>query len=218
MPDLLIVAIDLVAIAVLAYGIYFRRHRRRDMLLAFIGLNVGVMAVATVLGGVSVGVGVGLGLFGVLSIIRLRSSEISQEEVAYYFSALAMGLVSGLQPDPRWLAPALCAMIVAVLFVVDHPGLNKGYRHQTVTVDAVYPTEEALIARLEELLHAEVQRVVIDETDLVRDMTVVDVRYRVRPAVPAALSTSAVTNGYAVPVAPHPTPVRVDAAVLEKSF
>lgn len=181
MPDLLVIGADVVAISVLVFGVYYRRHRRRDMLLAYIGLNIGVLAVSTVLSGVTVGVGVGLGLFGVLSIIRLRSSEISQEEVAYYFASLALGLLSGLQPDPRWLAPALCAFLVAVIYVVDHPALHAGYRQQTITVDAVYPTEAALTARLAELLNARIDRIVVSQTDLVRDLTVVDVRYRVRP-------------------------------------
>ena len=38
-----------------------------------------------------------LGLFGVLSIIRLRSEELAQHEVAYYFAALALGLLGGLR-------------------------------------------------------------------------------------------------------------------------
>lgn len=48
--------------------------------------------------------GLGLGLFGVLSIIRLRSSEISQHEVAYYFASLAIGLISGMATTitPSW--------------------------------------------------------------------------------------------------------------------
>lgn len=33
---LLALAVDLVAVTVLAYGIYFRRHHRRDLLLAYI--------------------------------------------------------------------------------------------------------------------------------------------------------------------------------------
>ncbi|MEU4242707.1 DUF4956 domain-containing protein [Actinoplanes sp. NPDC026619] len=41
----------------------------------------------------SAGLSVGLALFGVLSIIRLRSTELDQHEVAYFFSALALGTV-----------------------------------------------------------------------------------------------------------------------------
>ena len=109
MSDLALFAFDIVAITVLAYGVYFRRHRRRDMLLAYAGLNIGVMAVSLVLVNNAAGLGLGLGLFGVLSIIRLRSSELSQEEVAYYFVALALGLLAGSSPtrrgSPRCSAP-----------------------------------------------------------------------------------------------------------------
>ena len=94
MIQLSLIAIDLIAAAILTFGLYYRRHHRRDLLVAFLGVNVGVLAVTIVLAGSAVGTGLGLGLFGVLSIIRLRSSEIGQREVAYYFSALAIGLVS----------------------------------------------------------------------------------------------------------------------------
>jgi hypothetical protein len=189
MPDVLILLTDLLAINALVFGVYSRRHRRRDMLLAFIGLNVGVLAVSAVLAGVAVGVGVGLGLFGVLSIVRLRSSEISQQEVAYFFASLALGLICGLQPEPRWLAPALCALVVVTFGIVDFPRFHTGYRRQIITVDAVYPTEAALIERLEALLTAKVEHIVIDSTDLVRDLTVVDVRYRTLAAAARPVAT-----------------------------
>jgi hypothetical protein len=178
MPDALAIACDLVAISVLAYGIYFRRHRRRDMLLAYVALNVGVMAVAIAFSSAAVGAGLGLGLFGVLSIIRLRSSEITQEEVAYYFVSLAMGLLAGVDLDPAWLGPVLIATLVVVLFVADHPRVLSQYRQQVVTLDAAYTNEAELIRRLERLLCAHVQRIVVNRVDLVRDTTTVDVRYR----------------------------------------
>ena len=96
MSSLLIIAADLAAIAILTFGVYFPRHHRRDLVVAFLGVNVGVLAVSMVLGSSTVGVGLGLGLFGVLSIIRLRSDEIAQHEIAYYFAALALGLLAGL--------------------------------------------------------------------------------------------------------------------------
>ena len=186
MPLVLGLVADLLAISVLVLGVYHRRHRRRDMVLAYVGLNVGVLAVTVTLTGVAVATGLGLGLFGVLSIIRLRSSEISQEEVAYYFASLALGLINGLQPDPTWLAPALSALVVVVLAVADSPRLHERHRQQLVTVDTVYASEAQLVARLEALLGGTVERVVVRETDLVRDQTVVDVRYAIA-AAPRAL-------------------------------
>ena len=191
MSDAVVIAFDLVAIAALAYGIYFRRHRRRDMLLAYVALNAGVMAVAFALSSTAVGVGLGLGLFGVLSIIRLRSSEITQEEVAYYFVSLAMGLLAGVDIDPTWLSPALIATMVAVMYLADHPRLLSRYRHQIVTLDAAYTNEAELIRRLERLLCADVRHVVVTKLDLVRDTTTVDVRYRlIDPDTPRAHMSS----------------------------
>ena len=44
---------------------------------------------------------IGLRLFAILSIIRLRSSAVSQQEVAHYFASLVMELVNGLDLDDR---------------------------------------------------------------------------------------------------------------------
>ena len=73
-----LLAIDLVAVLLLAFGLYFPRYQRRDMVVALLGINIGVMAVATALANAEVSAGVGLGLFGVLSIIRIRSEELTQ--------------------------------------------------------------------------------------------------------------------------------------------
>lgn len=182
MNMVLLSAFDLLAISVLAYGIYFVRHRRRDMLIAYMALNVGVLAVTVVMASASVAAGLGLGLFGVLSIIRLRSTTLTQEEVAYYFASLALGLIAGLQPTPVWITPLLGALIVLVMFIADHPRLYPRNRQQIVTLDAAVTNEAELAHRLDALLGADIQKVIVVELDLVRDVTVVDVRYRVRPA------------------------------------
>ena len=91
----LLAGADLVAITALV-AVFLGRHGRRDLVVAFLGVNVGVLAVATALGTGTIGAGLGLGLFGVLSIIRLRSEELTQSEIAYYFGALALGLLGGI--------------------------------------------------------------------------------------------------------------------------
>jgi hypothetical protein len=175
---LLLIGIDLAAAAILSLAIYYRRHRRRDLVVAFLGVNVGVLAVTTVLGSSEVAVGLGLGLFGVLSIIRLRSSEISQREVAYYFAALAIGLVAGLPSTDVWIPTALIALILTVMWAADHPRLLSRSRHQTIHVDRAIADEDELRAELERRLGATVTSLTVQHLDLVDDTTLVDVRFR----------------------------------------
>ncbi len=175
------ILIDLVAISLLSVAVYFPRHRRRDLVTAFLGVNIGVLAVTLTLGSGTIGAGLGLGLFGVLSIIRLRSDEIAQHEVAYYFAALALGLIAGLGVGSVPLQLALMALIVLVLFLGDHPALFRRYRQQVITLDAAYSNESELTARISALLGANVHSVVVRELNLVNDTTRVEVRYQLRP-------------------------------------
>ena len=177
--NLILVAIDLVAAQILSFGIYYPRHRRRDLAVAFIGVNVGVLAVTSVLASAEIAAGLGLGLFGVLSIIRLRSSEISQREVAYYFSALAMGLIGGLATTSLLVPTLLLALILIAMWVVDHPALLPRSRHQVVRLDRALSDETELRAELGRRLGGTVTALTVQQLDLVNDSTLVDVRYRV---------------------------------------
>jgi len=200
MSQLTMIALDLVAVGLLTFALYFARHRRRDLLVAYLIVNVGVMAVTVMLADSAVGVGLGLGLFGVLSIIRLRSSEIAQHEVAYYFASLALGLIAGLGAAgfasettslvSVYVAPALMAMILLVMTFGDHPRLFRAYRQQTVTLDAAIADEPTLRVRLENLLGARVHSLTVSKLDLVNDTTVVDVRYRLVEGARSARNTA----------------------------
>ncbi|MET7402295.1 DUF4956 domain-containing protein [Dactylosporangium sp. NPDC005572] len=177
MDDLLIIGVDLLAIAVLTFGVYFPRHRRKDLVTAYLAVNVGVLGTTMVLGASSVGAGLGLGLFGVLSIIRLRSAEIAQHEIAYYFGALALGLLSGLTPALGGLTAALLVLIVTALYVGDHPRLFGRHRQQTMLLDTAQTDETAVRAELERRLGGRVVSLTIRHVDLVNDTTLIDVRY-----------------------------------------
>ncbi|MEV0622375.1 DUF4956 domain-containing protein [Nonomuraea sp. NPDC050404] len=168
---------DLVAIVVLAYGLYYRRHHRRDLLFAYIALNVGIFAVVSLLLVQRVDIAVGFGLFGVLSIIRLRSNEITQQEIAYYFVAIVLGLVNGIAGSWPMTALLLNGVLLAVMYVADHPGLLGRTRQQVVTLDVVHADPEMLRVDLESRLRARVVQCVVQQVDYVRDVTVVDVRY-----------------------------------------
>jgi hypothetical protein len=128
---------------------------------------------------------------------------LAQEEVAYYFASLALGLLAGMQPDPLWLTPVLGTLLVAVMFVADHVRVHARYRQQVVVLDTACTDEDELTRRLGTLLGAEVCRLVVNKVDLVRDTTTVDVRYRLPapqagarpgPAMVAPAAASATTG------------------------
>ncbi|KOU63933.1 permease [Streptomyces sp. MMG1533] len=184
--QLALVAADLVAISVLTFGVYFPRHHRRDLVTSFLGVNVGVLAVAMTLSSTSVGIGLGMGLFGVLSIIRLRSYEIAQHEIAYYFSALAIGLLNGLPHSVSVLTGCLTLLIVAALYFGDHPRLYPRHRQRSLRLDSAHTDEDALRAHLEVLLGGRVVNLSVKGIDLVNDTTQVEVRYVVSDGMRAS--------------------------------
>ncbi|MGF9757809.1 DUF4956 domain-containing protein [Microvirga sp. 0TCS3.31] len=187
-PTYLLAAVDIVAVLVLALAVYYPRHRRADLVTAFVAVNVGVLSVTVVLASSAATVGLGLGLFGVLSIIRLRSDELGQHEIAYYFAALAIGLLGGLGTGDVALSATLMAGLVLVLALADSRLLHATGLRQVVVLDSAVTDERDLVARLETLLDARVTRVTPVRVDLVDDTTTVEVHYAAppRPALPAA--------------------------------
>ncbi|QWF83138.1 DUF4956 domain-containing protein [Amycolatopsis sp. CA-230715] len=179
---LLHLAADLVTMVVLAYGIYARRHHRRDLACAYLALSLGVCVAVSLLLSISSASALGLGLFGVLSIIRLRSDSITQQEVAYYFVALVVGLVNGV-PSADWrLVAVFDVLLPAVLYLTDHPSATAATTRCTVVLEMAVTDDRALVAELQHRLGGTVVRHSVSEVDYVREVTVVDVRLRPHPA------------------------------------
>ena len=170
-------ALDLAAILALC-AMYVRRHRRRDLVVSYLVINVGVFAVTVALANAdATSAGMGMGLFGVLSIIRLRSTELDQREVAYFFAALALGLLAGIGLEPVGLARALMAVLLIAMLAVDSPQVMANLRSQTVTVDRAISDENILRTYLQDQLGYVIETVNILELDLINDKTVADIRF-----------------------------------------
>ncbi|WP_108248701.1 DUF4956 domain-containing protein [Planctomonas deserti] len=215
MAQFAFILLDLALISVLTFGLYFPRHRNRDLVVAYLCVNVGVLAVAEVLASSVVGVGLGLGLFGVLSIIRLRSSEIAQHEVAYYFAALALGLIAGLSSTLAPLPIALMLLLVVVMYLGDSPRLLRRYRQQIITLDRAIADEGELHDRLERTLGARVRVAIVQQLDLVNDTTLVDVRYQVPQHPRSRSATGSAAPDAALSEAGSPAALRADGLYSE---
>src|SRR5680860_977594 len=136
------IAADLVAMAVLVFGLYYPRHRRRDMIAPLLAINVGVLGVTYAMATADLSLGFGLGIFAVLSIIRLRSTEMDHAEIAYYFTAIALGLLGGFPSISPYVSFTLMAVLLGVIAVGDSPSLFPRARQQTMVLDRAV-TDEA---------------------------------------------------------------------------
>ena len=151
------IIIDLLAMLILVGALYYPRHRRVDLVVAFFVVNIGVLAVASVMANSTISAGLGLGLFGVLSIIRLRSDEISQRENSY----------------------AMVALVLATLAIGDSTLILGRSGSQQVQFDRAIADEKELRQALEARMGVKVTGVKVIKLDMVNDLTLVDVRYRV---------------------------------------
>ncbi len=171
------VALDGLAIAVLAFGLFDRRHHRRELAVAMALVNVAVLVAVVVIAAAGVGLSVGLGLFALLSMVRLRSEAFSPIELAYVLVAIALALVCGLGAGGPAVAPALAGAALAAVAVLDHPRVSRPVRPMTVTLDRLPGDVGDLRAHLETRIGAQVVQARIVEVDEVRETTRVELRY-----------------------------------------
>ena len=170
--------LDLVAIFLMTYVLYFRRHWRADLLLSYVALNIGIFVTMSLLTQVRVDLAVGFGLFAILSIVRLRSSAVTQQEVAYYFIALVLGLVNGMGVPDRGLVVGMNVVLLLTMLAFDSKPLRNRSRRMDVHLDGIYTNEAALVAELERKLGGRVAYQEITEIDLTHGHMLIDVRLR----------------------------------------
>jgi hypothetical protein len=169
--------VDLIAITVLTYGLYYRRHHRRDLTLGLVGVNVGLFAVSSFTVTSTMSVGFGIGLFALLSVIRLRSTTASQEEIGYYFVALVIGLVNGLSDNNGWgITLTLNAVLLSVMFVADHPRMLPHSERHRVVLKGTPPPLNELRDELQDRLGYEVTGLRVLELDYAQKRTTIDAR------------------------------------------
>src|SRR3954451_25380911 len=177
--------IDIAAIFLLAYVLYFRRHRRADLLLGYVALNLGIFVAISLLSTVKVDIALGFGLFAILSIIRLRSTSVTQQEVAYYFVALVLGMVNGMDIPDRRFVVMVNVLLLAAMAIVDSKALRERTRRIDIHLDTVHADDASLVADIERRLGGTVLHHEVNDVDYVRQTMLVDVRYRAgtRPIV-----------------------------------
>jgi hypothetical protein len=171
--------LDVASMLVLVGWLYRRRVAAPEMTLVFTALNIGLFAAVTSIGSGDFPTGIGFGLFGLLSLVRLRSAAFTLKDVAYTFVALVLALVNGLPERNLVVVVALDVVLLVAIWLTDESRSTRPTRVMRLTLDDAFTDVDAATAELRRRLAMEPTSVTIDEVDFVRETTRVSVRYPV---------------------------------------
>ncbi|MEV7976362.1 DUF4956 domain-containing protein [Streptomyces sp. NPDC086519] len=176
--------LDVIALLILVGWLYRRRPSVPAMPLVLAALNTGLFAAMSTISAGKFPAGVGFGLFGILSLVRLRSAAFTLRDVAYTFVALVIALCTGLPQRQTWLVVALDVVVLLAVLVVDDPtAYEPPTRTVRLTLDRIYPDPAVIAADVAFRFGQAPLSVVVDEVDYVRETTRVLARYPAGPAV-----------------------------------
>ena len=149
------------------------------------------------------------------------SYAVINAEVGYYFVALSVGMIAGVNISPAYIAFGLMATLVALIAILDSRSTPISTdQTQTVTADRAISDEEELKAYLSARLGYTVTSLKITELDMVNNLTRATVTYQPKEtteggthaAVEAAQAHVAPISAVAHPAAPQMTATRQPVA------
>ncbi|WP_347267715.1 DUF4956 domain-containing protein [Paracoccus sp. (in: a-proteobacteria)] len=174
--------IDLLAMLVLVFGLYYRRYRDKELVTAAALFNIFAFGVLTILGAVEFSVAAGFGLFAILALFTLRSEPISKIEITYFFGAIALAVITAVQGTALPFVGIVAALVVIGAWLFDHPRILASVDGIKVTLDKI--DHDALSdpvrmkADLSKRLGVTVMSYQITALDYVSDMARINVFYR----------------------------------------
>jgi hypothetical protein len=175
-------AVDLVVVALLAFVLFYRRHRNREMAISIAAINITLWALTGALASYTLSLGVGFALFAVISVIRLRSSTAPWISMAYLLVGLGAGMIIGLTGFNIWEKVAYTGFMVLVMAIVDSkyflPMNSSDDEKTTVTLAGSDLDPQTLKTRVETLLNVQAISVKVRAVTLEPVTTKVDVTYR----------------------------------------
>ncbi|MEY3277976.1 MAG: hypothetical protein RLZZ426_462 [Actinomycetota bacterium] len=170
---------DLVGMLVLVGVLFYRNYRRIDFVAVFMACNIGLFSVLTVLASSEISAAIGFGLFGVLSIIRLRSSEYDNIHIAYFFISIAIALVTSLETHPLALSVGFVTLLVGVMAIFDTGSLRQQTFETELILDQLFVDQDILKNHLEETLNCKVIAMQVNAINYLNETTRVTLSYRV---------------------------------------
>lgn len=176
--------IDIAALLLLVFGMYYRRYHDKELVTAAALVNVAVFAVLAVLSAVDFGIAAGFGLFAILALFTLRSEQLSKTEIAYFFASIAIAVICSVKGTTLPFAGAIVALVLAGTWILDHPRVLRSVDRIRITFDKIdtdgLADAPAMRAELARRLKVEVMYYQIISFDYVNDTATLNVYYKNR--------------------------------------
>lgn len=175
-------AINIVAMVLLVFGMYYRRYRDKELVTAAAMFNIFAFAVLTILSAVEFSIAAGFGLFAILALFSLRSEQISKTEITYFFGSVAIAVICSVQGTTLDFVAAIVALILIGSWIIDHPSILRSADGVKITLDKIdahaLSHPEAMKAELSSRLGVEVMSYQISALDYINDMARLNVFFR----------------------------------------
>lgn len=173
--------INLMSIALLCYGCYFRVSKNSVVAGSFILFGVGVFIITYLLHGVDMSMEFAFGLFAVFTMLRYRTEAITIKEMTYLFLVTAIALLTSVGQMSLVDLITLNAVICLIAFAIDSSILGSKYQKQTICyerIENIMPENRAnLIDDLRQRTGLNIETVEIEHIDFLRDIAQLTVSY-----------------------------------------
>lgn len=174
--------IDLTAMLLLVFGLYYRRYRDKELVTAAALFNVFIFSVLTVLSKVEFGLAAGFGLFAILAMFTLRSEPIGKTEITYFFGSVAIAVICSVQGTSLPFVASVVAVVLLGTWAIDHPRVLQSVDGIRITLDKIerhaLSDPQAMRRDLSQRLGVEVMSYEITALDYINDMARLHVFYR----------------------------------------
>lgn len=174
--------LDLGAMLLLVFGLYYRRYRDKELVTAAALFNVFIFSVLTVLSKVEFGIAAGFGLFAILAMFTLRSEPIGKTEITYFFGSVAIAVINSVQGTAPLFAAGITALVLIGAWLIDHPRVLQSVDGIRITLDKIdhhaLSQPDRMRADLSSRLGVQVMSYQITALDYINDMARITVFYR----------------------------------------
>lgn len=137
-PDLILrFGLNLAAMVVLLFAVYYPRYRHKETTIAAALFNVFAFAVLSVLSSVQFSVAAGFGLFAILALFTLRSEQINKSDIAYFFGSISLAVITSVQGTHLGFVVLMLVIVLLAVFIIDHPRILRSVSQMKITLDCI---------------------------------------------------------------------------------